>query len=218
MVDGDAFVLPLPDGEVRVRPTDGRWRVQSTTLGILSTYGDATNGVELHTLVANASGRRLAVDQPPARGRLAADTPATNYRTISRLIDSAKIVAVFDPYIDNSALEQLVHIVSFGNGSFAADVCLLGSTAKTSSKPGTPARFSNAGVTVWAAQLGIRAEGRYLPKEDEHRRFLLLSGGRSLLLGPSINSIHKNEAVSVEDDREDRPFFEAKWGSANVLL
>jgi len=119
--------------------------------------------------------------------------------------------------LDNSALEQLIHVVSFGNGRFASRVRLLGSTATTSTRPGVPARFTAAGVTIWATQLGVVADARYLPREDEHRRFVLLNDARALILGPSINSIPKNEAVNVEDDREDRPFFDARWRRATLL-
>jgi hypothetical protein len=216
-IDADEFVLPWSEGEVRIRDVEGRWRVQNTRLGILSTFGYASSSVELEDLVSRATGGQVATDSQPTRGRLKAETPATNCRTISRLLHSAEIRAVFDPYLDNASLEQLIHIVSYGDATFAPMVRLLGSTAKTATKTGVPARLSATGISEWAKQLGINAEGRYLPREDEHRRFILLSGGRSLILGPSINSIHKNEAVSVEDDLEDRPFFDARWDVATPL-
>jgi hypothetical protein len=47
---------------------------------------------------------------------------------------------------------------------------------------------------------------------SEHRRFLLLSGGRSLLIGCSLNPIAKNEAVALGGgDAEDRAFFDGLW-------
>src|SRR4051794_16509646 len=61
-------------------------------------------------------------------------------------------------------------------------------------------------LDAWAAQLHIQAEARVLLSGSEHRRFLLLNDGHSIILGPSLNSLHKNEAVSIEDDKEDRPF------------
>ncbi len=53
--------------------------------------------------------------------------------------------------------------------------------------------------------------------QKEHRRFMLLSGGRSLLLGHSLNAIHKNEAIRVESDVEDRAFFDSEWAAATPL-
>ncbi len=52
---------------------------------------------------------------------------------------------------------------------------------------------------------------------SEHRRFFLLSGGQSLILGPSLNSIHKNEAVRLEPDAEGRAFFDGVWAAAGPL-
>jgi hypothetical protein len=211
---GEDFVLPQDDGEVRLRPIEGAWRVSRIRLGVLSTFGDASNEDDLDRLLASAIG---AMPQRPRRGRLDASTPATNYRTVAGLIGSSIVQAVFDTYLDNQSLEQLIHILSFGQGSIASHVRLLGTTATTRSSPGKPARFSKAGVDAWATQLRITAEARVLPSGSEHRRFLLLDGGRSLILGPSLNSLQKNEAVSIEDDKEDGPFFDRQWQSATPI-
>lgn len=215
--DSDDYVLPVEDGEVRIRPVGGLWRVCRTRKRILSTYGDASNERELDDLLRGAFGGGTAWPPAPRRGRLSADTPAANYRTIASLIGKSEVQGVFDTYLDNQGLEHLSRILSFGNGSIASKVRLLGTTATLQAGGGKPPRFTKAGVDAWAGQLGIRPEARYLPKTDEHRRFLLLDGGRSLILGPSLNSLHKNEAVSIEDDKEDRPFFDQQWQRATPL-
>lgn len=206
--DGDGYILPQDDGELWLRPHDGAWRVSRSRLGVLSTYGDACREDDLDQLLMLAIG---TMPERPHRGRLDVTTPATNYRTISGLIGSGEIRAVFDTYLDNQGLEQLIRILSFGKGSFGGNVRLLGTTATIHRGPGKPARFSKAGVDAWAAQLQIHAEARVLPSGSEHRRFLLLGGGESIILGPSLNSLHKNEAVSIEDANEDRPFFDRQW-------
>ena len=213
--DGVDYVLPQDDGEVRLHPFEGAWRLSRVKLGVLSTYGDAGNEDELERLLTGVVG---AVPAQSRRGRLDATTPATNYRTVAGLIGSSELQAVFDTYLDNQSLEQLIHILSFGRGSFASRVRLLGTTMTTQSSPSKPARFSKAGVDAWAAQLQISAEARVLPRGSEHRRFLLLDGGRSIILGPSLNSLHKNEAVSIEDDKEDRPFFDRQWHAATPII
>jgi hypothetical protein len=72
-------------------------------------------------------------------------------------------------------------------------------------------------VEQWFRERGVTAgEARLMP-DGEHRRFFLLSGGQSLLLGMSLNSITKNEAVRIEPDTTDRPFFESVWGAARPL-
>jgi hypothetical protein len=154
----------------------------------------------------------------PRRGRLTAGTPVSNYRTIASLTGTAEVRAVFDTYLDHEGLVQLIHVLSFGSGTFAPSVCLLGTTATSVSRPGKPARLSKAGVDAWAIQVGVQAEARVLPQKSEHRRFILLDGGRSLILGPSLNSLQKNEAVSIEDDREDQPFFDQQWARATPVV
>lgn len=217
--DGGDYVIPLDDGEVRLKQSGGLWRVSRTQMTVPSTYGDASNNDELDRLVRMALGFGAgAWPAHPQRGRLGADTPASNYRTIASLIGGAEVQAVFDTYLDHEGLAQLIHVLSFGNGTLAPHIRLLGTTATTVGRPGKPARLTKVGVDAWAAQLNIGAEARVLPQRSEHRRFILLDGGRSLLLGPSLNSLQKNEAVSVEDDREDRPFFDQQWARAAPVL
>ena len=73
-------------------------------------------------------------------------------------------------------------------------------------------------VTEWFRQRGITVgEVRLVPTNSEHRRFMLLSGGQSLILGMSLNSIDKNETARLEPDTEDRPFFDSVWASATML-
>jgi hypothetical protein len=215
--DADDFVLPLVDGEIRIHPVEGLWRVSKTRKRVLSTYGDAATEQELDDLLRTAFGGFTVWSSAPERGRLAADKPASNYRTIANLIGNGEIQAVFDTYLDNRGLEHLACILSFGSGSVATNIRLLGTTATLKAGGGKPARFTKAGVDAWAAQLQIKADARYLPKENEHRRFLLLDDSRSLILGPSLNALNKNEAVSIEDDKEDRPFFNEKWERATPL-
>lgn len=213
--DGDNYVLPLEHGEVRITPVDGFWRVSRIHMRVLSTHGDASSEGELDQLVRRAFGVHGSWPERPQRGRLSAETPASNFRTISSLIGSAEVQAVFDPYLDNQGLEQLIRILSFGQGSVAGHVRLLATTTTSKSHgPGRPPRFTKAGVDAWATQLGVQADARILPQGNEHRRFVLLDGGQSLILGPSLNSLHKNEAVSVEDGRADRAFFDQQWAQA----
>ncbi len=151
---------------------------------------------------------------PRTSGRLYENTPAMNYLTISQLVVSSKIETVFDPFLENSSLATLIDIMSFGGGEVAAGVRLLGSTNKAA---GPTPRYTKAGVDAWLTQLGVTGEGRVMAQK-EHRRFMLLSGGRSLLLGHSLNAIHKNEAIRIESDVEDRTFFDSEWGMAATLM
>jgi hypothetical protein len=209
--DGDDYVLPIEAGEARIASVGELWRISHTRHRVLSTYGDASTEAELDKLLRMTFGSPRSWPAPPQKGRLSADKPASNFRTVASLIGSGEIQAVFDTYLDNEGLEALIRILSFGNGRVADQVRLLGTTATTTGGTGKPPRFTKAGVHAWSVQLGIQAEAKALSQRSEHRRFMLLDGHRSLILGPSLNSLHKNEALAVEDDTEDRPFFDKQW-------
>lgn len=147
------------------------------------------------------------------RARVSQDTPASNYASIANLIGSSSVVAVFDPYLENQSLTALLDILSFGSGSVADGVRIL-STKKTIT--GQVPRLTKVGFDAWLKQLGINGELRIM-QQSEHRRFMLLSGAQSLLLGHSLNAIHKNEAVRIEPDNEDKVFFEHVWVTATPI-
>lgn len=146
--------------------------------------------------------------------RLTADEPATNYLSIANLVGSSKIVAVFDPYLENSSLATLITICSFGNGKIGENIRLLSSNKKAG---GSNPTFTELGVTAFLFQTNVSGTARILSSNSEHRRFILLSGGKSLILGHSLNSIHKNEALRIEEDTEDKVFFDSMWNSATAL-
>jgi hypothetical protein len=213
------FVLVLGEDErvdLVTNSINGTCHVQAFKLGENKLVRIAENIRQLDRAVAEAV-RACGHEWPsqPTSGRLSAATPATNYRTISQLIGSSNVEAVFDPYLDNSSLINIMNILSFGHGRVSNGVRLLGSTKTTR---GPIPRFTRVGVDAWLIQLAINGEARLLPSSpDDHRRFILLSGGNSLILGPSINAIHKNEAAHIEKDADDRTFFDSKWAGATPL-
>lgn len=153
-------------------------------------------------------------DAQPTSVRLDADQPASNVHRISSLVGTAWIVAVFDPYLDNAGLQALADIASFGS-PLSRDIRLLSSPRVNE---GRSPRLTTTYVESWLRQNGSPAgELRLMASANEHRRFLLVSGGRSLILGPSLNSLSKNEAASIEPDAEDRAFFERMWADANAF-
>jgi len=213
----NAFILLLDDDRIilLLESPGGPWLVQYENLGVRELIAKAGTLPQLEKAIARAATHR-GKQWPcrPMTGRLSATTPATNNRTISQLVGSSHVEAVFDPYLENRALADLIDILSFGSGGVANDVRLLGSTRTTQ---GPIPRFTKTGVDAWLAQLGIDGEARVVPSKDQHRRFMLLSGGQSLIMGPSLNAIHKEEAVSLDTGAVDRAFFDSVWSNAMPL-
>jgi hypothetical protein len=195
-------------------------QIQAKRYGNSQNYHDVETLQQLEQAVASLARSVAGIQWPccPTRARLSAATPCTNFRAINQLIGSANIEAVFDPYLENCSLATLIDILSFGSGGGAGGVAtgvrLLGSTHKTK---GPVPQFTKIGVDSWLKQLGIQGEARVMAPNDQHRRFMLLSGGQSLILGHSLNAIHKNEATHVEPDAADRLFFDGVWGTATPL-
>jgi hypothetical protein len=134
--------------------------------------------------------------------------PATNHARVARLVGASKVEAIYDPYLDDKGLGTFLSIVRLSGASAP------GLRALTTDKGAKrlSARFADAVFQ----ELGHPGEFRRTSIEA-HRRFMLLSGGRSLILRMSLNSIDKDEVASVEDDRNDRPFFDSEWESAKPL-
>ena len=216
-VQAEVFYIQLDDTHrIRISASGGRSQVQLQYLGNVQRFLDVTTLQDLVEAVGELAQRVPGVAWPsrPTAARLTSNTPAKNYATISKLIGSAHVEAVFDPYLTNGALEELTTILSFGAGTITDGVRLLGSAETTT---GNAPRFTKRGVDAWLQQLAISGQARVVAASSEHRRFLLLSGGLSLLLGPSLNAIHKNEAIRLEDATEDRPFFDRTWTTATPL-
>jgi hypothetical protein len=196
-------------------PNNGRTQVQGYALNNLVRYYDVTS---LHEFTRAVDAIAISLigarwQQSPVTGRLKEETPAANLATISGLIGAASVSAIFDPYLENRSLASLIDILSFGNGSVANGVRVL-STAKITG--GQVPRLTKTGFDAWLAQLKITGELR-LMGPLEHRRFILLTSGQSLLLGHSLNALHKNEAVRLEAADDDRAFFDQIWVQAALV-
>ncbi len=195
--------------------SNGKMQVQSFSMHNIVNFVNCTSLLELRRAVDALANALIGTrwQHSPSSARVSEDTPATNLVTISGLIGSSAVEAIFDPYLENRSLANLINILSFGSGTVANGVRVL-STNKTTR--GNVPRLTRPGFDAWTAQLGISGEIRVM-ESSEHRRFLLLSGSQSLLLGHSLNAIDKNEAVRVEPDTQDRVFFDQVWATANVL-
>jgi hypothetical protein len=209
------FVLVLgPHEEILIAFEHGQCLIVSSYYGRARAAGKPRTLPELEDAIDQAAA--YCFKPWPAKmttARLSDSTPAANKVTISRLLGSAEIQGVFDPYLDNQALATLLDIVSLG-GSISNAVRLLSSTEMTQ---GRIPRLTKTFISSWFAERGITAgETRLMPK-GEHRRFMLLRGGQSLIVGMSLNAIAKNEAAHLERDDQDRAFFDSVWATATPL-
>lgn len=178
-------------------------------------FHDVESKVQLEEVVTEFIRKTLgSYPSVSTSARLSADTPATNFNSISTLIGNSEITAIFDPYLENLSLSNLITICSFGDGTISNNVRLLGSSKKAG---GNNPTFTLNGVSAFNTETGVAGTAKVMGSNSEHRRFMLLSGGKSLLLGHSLNAIHKNEALRVESDTEDLAFFDTIWTSATSL-
>lgn len=160
----------------------------------------------LDELVAYGAKSYGGIDWPssPSVGRLKKSTPASNFSVLSGLVGSASIEAIYDPYLDDKALENLLTLINLGTK--------ISQGCRFLSSPKGAARLSPGYVQAWLMETSRQVEIRKSTSRDSHRRFMLLSGGQTLILGLSINSLAKDEAAHLETNTVDRAFFDSEWG------
>jgi hypothetical protein len=146
----------------------------------------------------------------PTTTRLVAGQPASNVAWIQTLIGSAQVQAVHDPYLDDKGLDTLRILFRLGVHTIP-NLRLI--TDRSSN------RLTEAFAKAFLSEFGCQAgEVRRSAAANPHRRFMLLSGGQSLILGLSLNDINKDEAAHLENDLQDRPFFEQEWNAGTLVV
>jgi hypothetical protein len=149
------------------------------------------------------------LDCGPDSIRLQETTPVSNKCSIARLARKNAVECIFDPYLDDKAIETLKTLVNLGM-SLNKDVRVL-TTSKVRN------RLSKQLIEDFKTEKGVNLEIRFCLSDKEHRRYLLLSTGDSLVIGCSLNSLDKNEAAHIESSKADRDFFKTQWGAAQPL-
>ncbi len=141
-----------------------------TGTGGLGVYGRAENMLQFEQAVAKCS---PLLQSRPTKTRLEENEPASNYGRISMLIGSARIEAVHDPFLEEKGLANLLTMTKLG-ASVSSHVRLL--TSVKVSK-----RINPLYVQSWFKELGCSGDIRKSSATKPHRRFMLLSGGQSLI-------------------------------------
>jgi hypothetical protein len=206
--------IPRPN-EDQWAHRDTAWFVDYEARGCRCTAGRAETLGQLEKALSQAAvfvNKQWRTKRSTAR--FSETTPATNLATFSRLIGTATIRAVHDPFLDNKGLANLLSILTLGPSSVANNVRMLACEKMTRGpRPGLTKTF----VADWLRELGITAGEVRLMPDKKHRRFLLLGGGQSLIFGMSLNNIAKDEAAHLESDTEDTTFFDSMWATATPL-
>jgi len=165
----------------------------------------------LDQIVAYGVRSYAQIDWPssPSAVRLSQEQPATNFVTLAGLIGNSTIEAIFDPYFDDKALANILTL--FNLGIRISQTCRILTSSKGASK------LTLGFISAWLAETKTNSQLRKSTSPNPHRRFLLLSGGQSLILGLSLNSLAKDEAAHIESNVSDLSFFDAEWHSATQI-
>lgn len=205
---------------------EGKWRV-STGLDVdksLAIWAYPENLSELDnairrgvSLSSGAVDTRIEWSSTPTTVRLNEEEPASNLAKLVALIGSSTIEAIFDAYLDNKGLETLLNMVTLGI-NVSTSIRLLTSTKMVQQPSSGLPRLTTSYIRIWLNQLGCAgAEVRHNPYTGHQRRFMLLSGSQSLIVGPSLNNLSVNEASHLESDINDISFFNNEWQKSQQL-
>lgn len=216
----EQFIIPISDcGRILIIHGMGRCQVQGFVGDTICSFGDANNVASLdHAIrdaikcIANARGLTLDWPSKLTTVRTYEGQTAQNLAKVVRLIGSSSIDAIYDPYFENRSFPPLFTFVTFGV-RIADAVRILTSDKKFKAGPTSPLlkQYSDMAFADLKAPNG---EIRFSAYSGHKRRFLLLSGGQSLLLGFSLNSFDVTEAPVIQGDTVDRPFFDSEWAQA----
>ena len=193
-------------------PFDKEWHVDASY--IEGTLGFSTNPVVNFQQFKNCFAKAAEylgedLNGGPKSIRLKEATPASNKNSIASLARNNAVNCIFDPYFDDKSITTLTTLVNLGM-ALKTDVRVL-----TTSK--SVRRLSMQMISDFKTEKGVNLDIRLCSSDKEHRRYLLLSTGDSLVVGCSLNSIDKNEAAHIENSQEDRDFFEAQWKASLPL-
>lgn len=162
--------------------------------------------------VSNQDGRNLSWLESPRSVRLISSEPATNLNKLSVLIGSSSIEAIFDVYLDNKALSNILDIVSLGART-SSSIRIITSTKKVEDS-----KLTHNYINHFLSQISsTTVEVRHKTYKGHQRRFMLLSGGQSLIIGPSFNQVSVNEVAHLESNANDLIFFDNEWLDATPL-
>jgi hypothetical protein len=180
------------------------WNVESWNQGNCSFHKAATSFQSFKELVSVAmQSLGQVIDSSPKSIRLKQLLPLSNKIRLVHLTRGTAVQCIFDPYFDDKAIASLSSLVNLGLKLIPEAQVLITDKAKKG--------LSELVITDFEREHGSKLNIRICNSDKEHRCFLLLSSGESLVLGCSLNSLDKNEAARVENSHSDCDFFKHQW-------
>ena len=215
--NGTGYVIDIDvDKKIEIfhNPKANNWLIQVSPCmngkfpfsydGLLNTFSQFEDWI-----VSAAKCFEVDLSSAPSKVRLIAERPASNRVSLSKLVSSAKVACIFDPYFDDQALVTLMTLINLGL-NIDENTRIL-TTRKIRN------RLSSGMINSFNKEHQVSIDIRFCANESEHRRFMLLSNGETIIIGCSLNSIDKNETAHREFEALDRIFFEDEWRASEPL-
>lgn len=219
----DGYYIQISDTQriVLKKIGEGQWLVSAGTeptpmFGI----GGADNAATLRTFINKAFvDFGLSPSRPPTpqSALLYVEEPLTNLDKIASFINHSTIQAMFDPYLDDKTLVIFSTILGLSNATIDPNFRFITATDQTVPNKKGLSRLTKTAVDAWFKQMGVQGEVRHVNYQGHQRRFMLLSGGQTLILGPSLNNPFTNEHVSIDHNPDNLAFFDKEWAKGTPL-
>jgi hypothetical protein len=183
------------------------WRIVGLESGSTKHFLEAGDAEAIRAALAKAAKvHGFDLSALPTSARLSASAPVGNRMSLVHLAGQAAVQGIFDPYFDDRAIANLGILCNMGLKLAPSIRVLL--TSKT------VRRLSATQIVDFATEREISLDVRICASDKEHRRFLLMDNGKSLVLGCSLNDLTKNEAAHTEPNGLDLTFFEEQFTNA----
>ena len=196
--------------EIIIKKTSNYWIIKALSLGKIISYSSNITNLTLFVFGINTASSKLninlSIKNEPLAIRISDKTPLDNKVQLLQLINNRKISKIFDPYFDEKSLITLKALYSLGL-KFSNDLKCL-------------SQQKEINETI-VKDFNVEMKTNLLVKKckDEHRRFIILDDKTVIIIGLSLNNLNKNEAISIETNRElaksDITFFNSKWEENN---
>lgn len=200
------LIIPDDSKKIYIQFLAKQWYISSIKNGVTK-FTDIPHNLDTFIEILGKAAKsveiNLELNKPVDTYRLIQKEPASNKSKFIDLINKRAVKDIFDPYFDTNSIRTLLSLSKLGLKFNNPIRCL--TTKKTSGKIDKPfwTDFNN--------ELSLTLEIRICQSKKEHRRFLILSDDKIIIIGCSLNDINKNEILMEDTSQEDIDFFSEEW-------